>query len=401
MEIETHQDQKRIDDLEARLNLTRKENSIFKSDISKTIGEQNDAFRTELNKTVADINKLIGNSSNECLEFKTEITKTLKEQKSTLEHLQNKANKDQKSISELKSRLDVSVKDYSTFKTDISKTVKEYNDACKKDLNNRIADINKLLSKSANEVLAFKNEIAKTLNEHKVNLNRLENNTLEYQKRQETQLKNLWENGSLDKKSDWTIVLRRQDGSVNFNRNWADYKAGFGNLNSEFFIGMEALHNLTSNGSPHEMVITLKDFNGVQTFARYDDIVIGSEKEQYELKVLGVHSGNADDSLRHHEGEKFTTRDRDNDNSPKTNCAETFKGPWWYYQCNPSSQLFGPYEGQAHGQRLRWSLNKLHDLKYVEVKIKIKINFHMGHRLLFRPLNDLGGELLRVSQILK
>lgn len=45
---------------------------------------------------VADINKLIGNSSNECLEFKTEITKTLKEQKSTLEHLQNKANQDQK-----------------------------------------------------------------------------------------------------------------------------------------------------------------------------------------------------------------------------------------------------------------------------------------------------------------
>uniref|UniRef100_A0A1I8PFP8 Fibrinogen C-terminal domain-containing protein n=1 Tax=Stomoxys calcitrans TaxID=35570 RepID=A0A1I8PFP8_STOCA len=37
--------------------------------------------------------------------------------------------------------------------------------------------------------------------------------------------------------NEWKTILRRQDGSVNFYRNWADYKSGFGNPDGEFFIG--------------------------------------------------------------------------------------------------------------------------------------------------------------------
>ena len=31
----------------------------------------------------------------------------------------------------------------------------------------------------------------------------------------------------------WTVLMKRQDGSVNFYLNWADYKSGFGNLEGE------------------------------------------------------------------------------------------------------------------------------------------------------------------------
>ncbi|XP_037941435.1 angiopoietin-4-like, partial [Teleopsis dalmanni] len=33
--------------------------------------------------------------------------------------------------------------------------------------------------------------------------------------------------------SAWTVIQRREDGSINFNRDWADYKRGFGNIYGE------------------------------------------------------------------------------------------------------------------------------------------------------------------------
>ncbi len=43
----------------------------------------------------------------------------------------------------------------------------------------------------------------------------------------------------------FTTILRRQDGSVSFQRSWKDYKSGFGNLLTEFWFGNENMHDLT------------------------------------------------------------------------------------------------------------------------------------------------------------
>jgi len=131
--------------------------------------------------------------------------------------------------------------------------------------------------------------------------------------------------------SGWTVIQRRMDGSVNFNRNWTDYRQGFGDLRGEFFIGLEKLHLLTRS-QPHELYISLMDFSNETRFARYSDFVIGSEEEAYNFKILGSYSGNAGDSLKHHTNAKFSTPDRDNDIAGG-NCATSFKSGWWYKKC--------------------------------------------------------------------
>ena len=52
----------------------------------------------------------------------------------------------------------------------------------------------------------------------------------------------------------WTVIQRRADGSVNFFRKWAAYKASFGSLTGEFWWGLENIHLLTSS-APQELRI--------------------------------------------------------------------------------------------------------------------------------------------------
>lgn len=139
----------------------------------------------------------------------------------------------------------------------------------------------------------------------------------------------------------WTIIQNRYTGDLNFQRDWQEYKTGFGNLASEFFIGLDKLHELTSN-AVQELVIVLEDFAGVQHHAKYDLFAIGNEAESYALKLLGDYEGTAGDSLSYHAGSKFSTFDNDNDGCVECNCAQAHFGAWWYNWCEQSN-LNGKY----------------------------------------------------------
>ena len=40
------------------------------------------------------------------------------------------------------------------------------------------------------------------------------------------------------------MFQRRQDGKVNFNRKWTEYRDGFGDLNGEFWLGNDHIHDI-------------------------------------------------------------------------------------------------------------------------------------------------------------
>ena len=84
----------------------------------------------------------------------------------------------------------------------------------------------------------------------------------------------------------WTVFQRRQDGSVDFYRNWTDYKNGFGNISGEFWLGLDNINRLTKNNDT-ELRVDLEDFEGGKRYATYSTFVVEDENEKYKLTVEG------------------------------------------------------------------------------------------------------------------
>ncbi|XP_060561066.1 protein scabrous-like [Ruditapes philippinarum] len=159
------------------------------------------------------------------------------------------------------------------------------------------------------------------------------------------------------KNGGWTVIQRRLDGSENFYRTWTDYVCGFGDISGEYWLGLENIHGLTTVNS--SLKIEMEAFEDVSrdlrthAYAQYDTFRVDDEDSNFRLHVNGF-SGNCGDSLRYHDGNMFSTKDRDNDESADENCAHIFEGAWWYKYCHKSNlnglYLSGNHSSYANGE---------------------------------------------------
>ncbi|XP_015257386.1 PREDICTED: tenascin-like isoform X1 [Cyprinodon variegatus] len=147
----------------------------------------------------------------------------------------------------------------------------------------------------------------------------------------------------------WTVFQRRMNGKTDFFRTWSEYKAGFGNLSEEFWLGNELLHILTNMG-PVSLRVDLRSGNDT-AYARYTNFSVASEERNYTLTVSG-YTGTAGDSMRYHNGRPFSTRDKE-PNSLGIHCAKAYMGGWWYKNCYKVN-LNGLYGMNSDNQGIVW-----------------------------------------------
>ena len=69
---------------------------------------------------------------------------------------------------------------------------------------------------------------------------------------------------------------------------WSDYKNGFGNLNGEFWLGLDKIHRLTT--TKNRLRVDLEDTASKTAYAEYNMFAVTSEKTKYKLS-LGTYSG--------------------------------------------------------------------------------------------------------------
>ncbi|XP_018548086.1 fibrinogen like 1B isoform X2 [Lates calcarifer] len=147
----------------------------------------------------------------------------------------------------------------------------------------------------------------------------------------------------------WTVFQRRRHGKVDFNRDWVDYKDGFGDFklwNDEFWLGNEHIHSLISEGR-NLVKIDLMDWDGQRSHAFYENFRITDESDKYRLQYE-LYSGKAGDALTGGRGMveqwsaclsgmQFSTRDQDNDRYLQGSCAQENKAGWWFNRCHAAN----------------------------------------------------------------
>ncbi|XP_051578605.1 angiopoietin-related protein 7-like isoform X3 [Myxocyprinus asiaticus] len=173
----------------------------------------------------------------------------------------------------------------------------------------------------------------------------------------------------------WTMFQRRQDGKINFNRKWTEYRDGFGDLRAEFWLGNDHIHDISSQGD-YSLRIDLEDWNGKHKHALYQNFWIENEENHYRLHVSGF-SGTVEDSFSwYHDKQSFSTPDTGDI------CAEISHGGWWYHQCFFSNLNGVYYKGgrySAKGKNLlgpdgivwySWKDSDYYSLKKVSMMIR-------------------------------
>uniref|UniRef100_A0A8D0GDZ1 Fibrinogen C-terminal domain-containing protein n=1 Tax=Sphenodon punctatus TaxID=8508 RepID=A0A8D0GDZ1_SPHPU len=186
----------------------------------------------------------------------------------------------------------------------------------------------------------------------------------------------------------WSVIQRRSNGKENFQRQWADYKLGFGqfqNKNDDYWLGNDHIHDLLARGES-SLKIDLMDWHGERRYAVYENFQIKDEKDNYRLWV-GTYSGNAGDALSGGSnfetqwsaslnGMQFSTADKDNDRFLRGSCAAENKCGWWFNRCH-AANLNGQYfrKGSYHGSYdngVIWATwhGLWYSLKYTAMKIR-------------------------------
>ncbi|KAJ6655862.1 hypothetical protein lerEdw1_004632 [Lerista edwardsae] len=193
----------------------------------------------------------------------------------------------------------------------------------------------------------------------------------------------------------WTVIQRRSNGSVSFQRNWKEYKQvwvlavfllrvwrsginsgmlkgcfraegevavhssflpqGFGDPAGEYWLGNEAVHVLTTRAA-YSLRVELSDWEGNRVYAQYEKFQLGSERQRYRLSLKGYKGTAGQQSGLSLQGTNFSTRDSDNDNC-MCRCAQMLTGGWWFDACGLSN-LNGIYYPARNNLRklngIRW-----------------------------------------------
>ena len=149
---------------------------------------------------------------------------------------------------------------------------------------------------------------------------------------------NLLSNNSGDIGQSMDRHSTEKDNTTSFDQTWSVYKNGFGQITSNFWLGLEKIYQLTMSGQNTMLRLEVLVVNGRWYSAEYSSFNLESEAGNYSLHVNGNWGDMGDvfnlgPSTDRQNGMAFTTKDADHDLYGPANCAILKNGGFWYNAC--------------------------------------------------------------------
>ena len=148
---------------------------------------------------------------------------------------------------------------------------------------------------------------------------------------------------SCDQETDgggWIMYQRRVDGTVNFTKNWEEYKYGFGDHGdntTELWLGNEKVYQvLQSNGSTEwQLRIEVDAFDGSGCWVVASNFRMNNETLRYSMDWNNVSASVIElvFDWNYHKLIPFNTLDNKEGHDDMKACVDRFKVGWWYDDC--------------------------------------------------------------------
>ncbi|XP_019385824.1 PREDICTED: angiopoietin-related protein 5 [Crocodylus porosus] len=193
----------------------------------------------------------------------------------------------------------------------------------------------------------------------------------------------------------WTVIQKRTDGIIEFQRTWSEYLDGFGDLSGEFWLGLRKIfHIVNQKAARFKLHVVLESEDDRYAYASYDNFWVEDEVCSFKIH-LGHYSGNAGDAFRGYRQEDnqnampFSTFDVDNDGcrpvctikeQPVKSCSNfSDKTGWWFNQCGLAN-LNGVHRftGRFLATGIHWDTWTLNEkpVKIRSVSMKIRRTYN-------------------------
>lgn len=172
----------------------------------------------------------------------------------------------------------------------------------------------------------------------------------------------------------WTLIHKRTNGSLSFDKTWRDFEDGFGNLEEEFWFGLKAMSLMTTTGQWKlrvDMEVSEEEGDEPELISvEYNHFQVGGPEENYQLNASEFNKSTTYDILKDFQGNPFSTYDRDNDGGTSS-CATLKRGGWWYpLYCSSNKGLNINKEYEGGGIMWQQSIVKTVQVKSIEMKIR-------------------------------